>query len=113
KPEFEVATIKPSDPNRPGWGITVNPSGVFRTLNTTFNDLIKFAYDVHPKQVAGAPAWADSEKFDIEAKPDKGGMPSVIQMKAMLQKLLVDRFALMSHKEKRELSAYAITVVKT
>ena len=113
KPEFEVATIKPSDPNRPGWGITVNPSGVFRTLNTTLNDLIKFAYDMHPKQVVGAPAWADSEKFDIEAKPDKAGMPSVNQMKVMLQKLLADRFSLTSHKDKRELSAYAITVMKS
>jgi uncharacterized protein (TIGR03435 family) len=112
KPEFEVATIKPSDPNRPGWGITVDRSGVFHTLNTTLNDLIKFAYDMHPKQVAGAPAWADSDKFDIEAKPDKPGMPSVNQMKVMLQKLLADRFSLTSHKDKRELSAYAITVVK-
>ncbi len=112
KPEFEVATVKPSDPNRPGWGITVNPSGVFRTLNTTLNDLIKFAYDMHPKQVVNAPAWADSDKFDIEAKPDKPGMPSVNQMKGMLQKLLADRFSLTSHNEKRELSAYAITVVK-
>lgn len=113
KPEFEVATIKPSDPNRPGWGITVNPSGVFRTLNTTLNDLIKFAYAMHPKQVINVPAWADTDKFDIEAKPDKPGMPSVDQMKEMLQKLLVDRFSLTSHKDNRELSAYAITVVKS
>ena len=112
KPEFEVATVKPSDPNRPGWGITVNRSGILHTLNTTLNDLIKFAYDMHPKQVAGAPGWADSEKFDIEAKPDKPGMPSVNQMKLMLQKLLADRFALAYHKEKREMSAYAITVAK-
>jgi len=112
KPEFEVATVKPSDPNRPGWGITVNPSGVFRTLNTTLNDLIKFAYGVHPKQVVDAPAWADSDKFDIEGKPDRPGMPSVDQMKAMLQKLLAERFSLSYHKDKRELSAYAITVVK-
>jgi len=113
KPEFEVATIKPSDPNRPGWGITFNPSGVFRTLNTTLNDLIKFAYDMHPKQVVSAPTWADSEKFDIEAKPDKPGMPSVDQMKVMLQKLLADRFSLTFHKDKKELTAYAITVVKS
>ena len=112
KPEFEVATIKPSDPNKPGWGINVNRSGVFLTHNTTLNDLIKFAYDMHPKQVVNAPAWADSDKFDIEAKPDKPGMPSVNQMKAMLQKLLADRFALVSHKDTRELSAYAITVAK-
>lgn len=112
-PAFEVATIKPSDPSRPGWGITVNPSGVFHTLNTTLNDLLKFAYDVHPNQVVGAPAWADSEKFDVEAKPDKPGMPTVKQMKMMLQKLLVDRFSLVSHKDKRELSAYVITVAKS
>ena len=56
QPEFEVATVKPSDPDRPGWGITVNPSGIFHTLNATLNDLIKFAHDMHPKQVVGAPA---------------------------------------------------------
>jgi uncharacterized protein (TIGR03435 family) len=113
KPEFEVATVKPSDPSRPGWGITINPSGVFHTLNATLNDLIKFAYGVHPKQVVGAPAWADSDKFDIEAKPDTRGMPSVNQMKVMLDKLLTDRFSLAFHKDRKELSAYAITVVKS
>lgn len=79
QPEFEVATVKPSDPNRFGWGITVNSSGIFHTLNTTLNDLIKFAYDMHPKQVVGAPAWADSDKFDIEAKPDKPGCRASIR----------------------------------
>ncbi len=112
-PEFEVATIKPSDPNRQGWGITVNPSGVFRTLNTTLNDLIKFAYDIHPKQVTGAPAWADLDKFDVEAKPDRPGMPSVNQMKIMLRKLLADRFSLAFHRDKREMSAYTITPAKS
>ena len=113
RPAFEVATVKPSDPNKRGWGITVDQSGVFHTLNTTLNDLIKFAYDMHPKQVTGAPAWADSDKFDIEAKPDRPGMPTVNQMKVMLQGLLADRFSLASHKDKKELSAYAITVAKS
>ncbi len=113
KPEFEVATVKPSNPNQPGWGINVNSSGTFLTRNTTLNDLIKFAYDMHPKQVVGVPAWADSEKFDLQAKPDTPGMPSINQMKAMLQKLLADRFSLVSHKDKRELSVYAITAAKS
>jgi uncharacterized protein (TIGR03435 family) len=112
KPEFEVATIKPSDPQRPGWGITVNRSGMFTTLNTNLSDLIKFAYSVHPKQIIGAPSWIDSEKFDVSAKPDTPGMPSVDQMRAMLQRLLADRFSLAFHKDKKELSAYAITVAK-
>ena len=112
KPEFEVATIKPSDSNRPGWGLGVNRSGVFTTRNTNLSDLIKFAYSVHAKQIVGAPSWADSEKFDLTAKPDTPGMPHVDQMRAMLQKLLADRFSLAFHNEKKELSAYAITVAK-
>ena len=112
KPEFEVATIKPSDPNRPGWGLGVNRSGVLTTRNTNLSDLIKFAYSAHAKQIVGAPSWADSEKFDISAKPDTPGMPSVDQMRAMLQRLLADRFSLAFHKEKKERSAYVITVAK-
>jgi uncharacterized protein (TIGR03435 family) len=40
-------------------------------------------------------------------------MPSVNQMKVMLQKLLAERISLASHKDRKELSAYAITVVKS
>lgn len=113
KPQFEVATIKPSDPNQPGWAIVVNPrNGRFTTRNTTLADLVKFAYNLHPRQVIGAPAWFDSDKFDIDAKPDTPGLPSVAQMRAMLQKLLVDRFSLKFHNDQKELSAYAITVFK-
>ena len=112
-PEFEVATIKPSDPNRPGWGINANRSGVFTTRNTTLSDLIKFAYSVHAKQIIGAPSWTDSEKFDVTGKPDTPGLPSVDQMRAMVQKLLADRFWLAFHNEEKELSVYAITMAKS
>jgi uncharacterized protein (TIGR03435 family) len=112
KPEFEVATIKPSDPNQPGWALVVNRSGMLNTHNTTLADLIKFAYDLHPKQVIGAPAWFDTDKFDVEAKPSVAGMPTGNQLKIMLQKLLVDRFSLVFRNDKKELSAYAITVAK-
>ena len=113
KPAFEVATIKPADPNRPNaWGIGLNPSGMLNTINTTLADLVKMAYDLHPKQVVNAPAWFDTEKFDLTAKPDTPGMPSLPQMKAMLQQLIVDRFGLKFHNDKREMQAYAITVVK-
>jgi uncharacterized protein (TIGR03435 family) len=112
KPQFEVATIKPSDPKRPGWGIGINQSGMLNTINTTLADLIKFCYDLHPRQVLNAPAWFDTEKFDLTAKPDTPGMASLPQMKAMLQQLIVDRFGLKFHTDKSELQAYAITVAK-
>ncbi len=111
KPEFEVATIKPSKPEE-RFSLLVNRSGVLNTTSTSLSDLIKFAYDVHPRQIIGAPAWVESDKFDLTGKPDTAGMPSMNQMKAMIQKLLADRFGLKFHREQKELSVWAITVAK-
>jgi uncharacterized protein (TIGR03435 family) len=111
-PGFEVATVKPSNPDNPGRPINVSPSGTITMRNTTLFYLIEFAYDVHPKQVIGAPAWIDADKFDITAKPDIPGSPNFQQMQSVLQKVMAERFGLVFHKEKRELSAYSITVAK-
>lgn len=112
KPQFEVATIKPSDPNRRSSQYSLNQSGMLITNNLTVADLIKWAYRVHPQQISGAPAWAESDKFDITAKPDTPGMPNGDQIDAMVQRLLKDRFGLTFHREKRDLNTYVITVAK-
>jgi uncharacterized protein (TIGR03435 family) len=106
---FEVATIKPSDPNRPGKLFTVRGRQVM-TVNTTVNDLITFAYGLHARQVTGAPEWAESEKFDVTGQPEAPGVPSQAQLRTMIQKLLADRFQLAFHREQRELPVYAILV---
>ena len=111
-PAFEVATIKPSDPARPGKLFTVRGQDVV-TINTTLSDLITMAYDLHPRQITGAPAWLESEKFDVTGRPDVPGQPNVAQIKIMIQKLLADRFQLKFHREKKELAVYALTVGKT
>jgi uncharacterized protein (TIGR03435 family) len=110
-PSFEVATIKPSDPNSKGKGFG-GPPGHFQTHNTTLNDLIMFAYSVHTKQLVGGPEWLGSEKFDIVTKPDTPGAPNEQQTKLMMRKLLVSRFGLKFHEEKKEMSAYVLTVAK-
>jgi uncharacterized protein (TIGR03435 family) len=111
-PAFEVATIKPSDPARPGQIVTLRGAEVI-TTNTTVHDLINLAYWLHPKQLSGGPAWTESEKYDMTGKPDAPGQPNVDQMKMMIQKLLADRFQLKFHFEKRDLSVYAVKIAKT
>jgi uncharacterized protein (TIGR03435 family) len=111
-PGIEVATIKPSDPDRPGKLFTLRGQDVI-TINTTISDIITMAYDLHPRQIVGAPAWLETDKYDVDAKPDVPGQPNVAQMKVMLQKLLADRLELKFHREKRELNVYALTVTKT
>ena len=108
-PTFEVATVKPSDPNRQGRAITVR-GRTFATFNTSLNALLSFAYGVHPRQIVGAPDWADSALYDIEARPAGEGQPNDRQWRSMLQKLLADRFKLSFKREKREMPAYVIVV---
>ncbi len=111
-PSFEVATIKPSTPEE-RFSLLVNRSGMMNTTSTSLSDLIKFAYDLHPQQISGGPSWFEMEKYDVTGKPDTAGIPSVKQLKAMVRKLLSDRFALKYHLDKKELAVYAITVTKT
>lgn len=110
-PSFEIATIKPSDPNAHGKGFG-GPPGRFLTRSTTLADLIMDAYGVHTKQVVGGPDWMSTQRFDIEAKPDTPGAANDSQNRLMMRKLLASRFALKSHAEKRELSAFVLTVAK-
>jgi uncharacterized protein (TIGR03435 family) len=109
KPGFEVATIKPSPPDRPGKNFGFR-GGHFLSRNTNLNDLIAFAYGLHAKQIVDAPAWFGTDLYDIEGKPDVEGRPSPKQMQTMVQGLLTDRFQLKFHHDKRELSVYVISV---
>jgi uncharacterized protein (TIGR03435 family) len=106
---FAVATIKPSAPD--AVVLTQIRGNRFVTEGTTFVDVFKYAYNVHPDQVVGGPGWLRTEKFDILADPETEKRPSSEQMKAMVQQLLVERFHLVMHHEQKFLSVYA--VVKT
>src|SRR5688572_13178652 len=93
KPEFAVATIRPSRPDAPRGGYGIRGPDV-TTTNVTVSWMIKLAYNVHRNQISGAPAWLDSERYDTVGRSDTPGEPSRDQMKLMIQKLLVDRFQL-------------------
>jgi uncharacterized protein (TIGR03435 family) len=110
-PKFDVITVKPSQPDRPGKGFTVRGRHVM-TFNTNLNDLITFAYGLHTKQIINAPEWFGSEKFDLDGVPDVDGRPNSKQMKLLIQSALTDRFKLTFHHDQKELSVYALTVGK-
>jgi uncharacterized protein (TIGR03435 family) len=109
-PVFEAATIKPTQ-RTPDQGPVYNLRGrIFISAGTSLRDLIKFAYDVHASQILSAPAWTESDRYEIEATPAGEGMPNQRQIKTMLAKLLADRFQLVFHREQRELPAFVIVV---
>jgi uncharacterized protein (TIGR03435 family) len=112
-PSFDVATIKPSDPDKPNQHFLVIRGRNFATSNYTLGELISFAYQVQAKQVVGGPDWMSKDKYDITAVPVEEGAPDTKQLRTMIRKLLAERWKLKFHDDKRELPAYALTVVKT
>jgi uncharacterized protein (TIGR03435 family) len=111
KPRFEVASIKPSDPNpsNPMWiGMTSDHAMVTYT-NITLKDCIRAAYRVRDFQITG-PGWIETARYEIKAKLPAGA--STEQIPEMLQTLLADRFMLTLRRDSREEPVYALTVGK-
>lgn len=105
--KFAVSTIKPSRPETP-YAVVVQGRRFF-TRHTSVKDLMAYAYMMHIRQIAGGPAWIESETFDVEAETDRDAKLTQPVARAMVQQLLADRFQLAMHRDRKELSVYAIT----
>jgi bla regulator protein blaR1 len=115
RPAFEVASIKPGDPNSQMFRVGIMPGGRFAANNASLKLLIQTAYDVRSHQISGGPNWLDSAKYDVEAKPDNAtpipaGPAGGPQMRLLLQSLLEERFKLRLHRESREEPVYELVV---
>jgi len=120
--QFEVATIKPSDPNaKPGGGGIRGGQIDLRGIPLKF--LITFAWDLNPNDsevLVGAPKWLDTDKIDILAKVSSEAMTNsgparppidIEDLREMLQALLIERFQMKVHKEDRPVTAYTLIAV--
>jgi uncharacterized protein (TIGR03435 family) len=107
-PSFDVATIKPAPPDEQMWRYGVRTRN-FKAVNQTVSELIAFAYHLQARQIEGAPAWANTERFDLAGKPDLPGQPSEDQYRLMLRKLLAERFNLKVHTVQKEFPVFALT----
>ena len=111
KPSFEVASIKPSDPNSSNSlfiGMSADRAMVTYT-NITLKDCIRAAYRVRDFQIAG-PDWISHARYEITAKLPAGASPD--QIPEMLQGLLAERFRLTLARDTKEQSVYALLVGK-
>jgi uncharacterized protein (TIGR03435 family) len=111
KPAFEVASIKPFDPDssRQMWtGMSVD-AGMVRYTNISLKVCIRTAYRVRDFQIEG-PAWINDARFEITAKLGPGAQQT--QIPEMLQVLLAERFKLRLRRDTREQSVYALVVGK-
>jgi uncharacterized protein (TIGR03435 family) len=122
-PTFDVATVKPSDPDKPGGSLMMN-NDTFQTQGQTLKAIIKFAYGLNmgaDQQISGGPSWVDSAKFDINAKEDPDTVAGLKklprdqqtdQVRLMVRGLLAERFQLKLHHETKVLPVYSLVVAK-
>ena len=111
-PVFDVATIKPADPASSRRGFESDGRRIM-CENESVDDMISFAYGVHPRQIVEGPAWISGERFDIDGVPDLMGQPNLKQMRGMYRDLLTARFNLTLHHETREIAVYSLEVPKS
>jgi len=108
---FEVAMIKPTGPDARGRFIRMQSANQFVAKNHSVKTLVAAAYNLSPRTISG-PAWIDSDRFDILAKTPGAVRPNLDEQMSMLRKLLTDRFKLTFHRERKELSIYALSVAR-
>jgi uncharacterized protein (TIGR03435 family) len=112
--EFDVASIKLSDPSaRGGGGIRpLNGGQTYVATNIPVRLIFKLMYRITDSQIVGGTDWFANERYDIEGKTDMKGA-TIDQLHEMFQTLLADRFALKFHKESRQVAGFELTVDKS
>src|SRR6185295_4705702 len=98
---FEVASVKPNVSSDGSFSFRPDPAdGFFRTNYPLFDGVIRYAYELQPFRVIGAPEWTRTDRFDIAAKASRA--ISDAERRLMVRALLADRFRMKSHFEMRE-----------
>jgi uncharacterized protein (TIGR03435 family) len=111
-PQFEVASVKPSAPDKPEQvSLGAHIDGARFVCNYfSLRDYIRLAYRVKDYQVV-SPEWMGTERYDVAATLPPGGA-SQDQVWDMMKALLADRFQLKLHHETKEFPVYALILAK-
>ena len=119
--KFDVASIRPSPPDQPGWmGIQIT-GDMFQVRSMSLNALVWYAYasgGPKPQMVSEGKGWMESQKWDIIAKFDDPSFARLssaersARVRPMVQALLEERFHLKLHTEMRLTPVYALVQAK-
>ena len=122
---FDVASIKPADPEERNSRFNIVPGGGINVVNVPVRRLIEFAYNARESQLQGGPGWIGTTAYDIVARVEKAGGPVDLgkmsdgerrtlesQIRQRTQALLEDRFQLKIRRETREMPILALTLAK-
>ena len=104
---FDAASIKASAPGATG-ALWAGRGPQLTIQNYRLRDIILGAYGLRSYQLAGAPDWIDTARFDIVGRAPEG----VPRNDTMLRTLLTDRFRLKTHTEMRQIPIYTLVLAR-
>ncbi|MGA2250784.1 TIGR03435 family protein [Terracidiphilus sp.] len=117
---YEVVSVKKSkgDPNSSNLSVRRD----ILSADTVLPRLIQYAFGLPwGDQVSGLPKWAESTRFDVEAKMDEDTMAALDKLPAeerqakrreMCAQILTERFGLKFHHEVKVLPVYHLVIAK-
>jgi len=116
-PVFDVVSVKPNKSESGMVRIMAKPDG-YSASNVSLKMLVQSAYGIREDLISGAPSWADSARFDIDAKVAGSDVDALKklspeQRRLILQPLLADRFKLKVHTETKQLPVYELVIAKS
>src|SRR5215472_2648908 len=116
-PSFEVASIKPSDPNAQG-SHSNGDRRMWTITNWTLRRLVQRAFNVEDYQVSSGPNWLDTYRVDIRAEMSDADAAlnreaRVERMGLLLRSLLAERFQFQYHRETKTLPVYHLVAAKS
>jgi len=106
---FDVLSVK-LNPSRTRTPMVWQPGGRF-VMGLPIFSLVSIGYGVPDYRIEGLPEWARTTFFDINAQA--GRQPDVEERPAYYRGLLVERFKLAAHVERREMDAYVLTLARS
>ena len=107
---FDVTSVKPNNSGSGRVGIMPGANGGFQAENVTIGMMIRMSNQLQDNQIVGGPKWLFEDRFDIVGTgtaPGRDGTPM-----EKFKTLLVDRFKLVTHMEKREQSMFALVLAR-
>jgi uncharacterized protein (TIGR03435 family) len=109
---FEAASVKPSRGDGGESNVDSRPGGRLTATNISLRELIRLAFGVKDYQIARAPGWIGTVRYDIDAKAGSARNAGDKDITPLLRQLLADRFRLSTHRETKELPVYALAAGK-
>jgi uncharacterized protein (TIGR03435 family) len=111
-PKFDVASVKKFEGRVTSTALRTPGGGRITVVNLPLRTILMQAWGgLRDYQLSGGPGWMTTDRFTITAKAETNAPRD--QVLLMLRAVVIDRFQMKYHVDKKEMQAYVLTTAET